>query len=61
MLGVSRGERVLEIGVGTGRTLARVADAVGLEGHVYGVDLSDEWPGSRENCSARTTSLHAWD
>lgn len=42
MLGVSRGERVLEIGFGTGRTLARVADAVGLEGHVYGVDLSDE-------------------
>jgi SAM-dependent methyltransferase len=35
------GSRVLEVGCGTGRNLAPLVQAVGAEGHVYGVDLSD--------------------
>lgn len=35
------GARVLEVGCGTGRNLARLVQAVGAEGHVYGVDLSE--------------------
>lgn len=34
------GERVLEIGCGTGTTTARLADAVGARGHVAAVDVS---------------------
>lgn len=35
------GDRVLEIGCGTGRNLRLLRDAVGPQGHVYGVDLSE--------------------
>lgn len=35
------GSRVLEVGCGTGRNLAHLVQAVGAEGRVYGVDLSD--------------------
>ena len=35
------GDRVLEIGCGTGRNLRFLRDAVGPGGHVYGVDLSE--------------------
>ena len=35
-----RGERVVEIGVGTGRDLALLRDRVGASGRVLGVDLS---------------------
>jgi len=35
------GARVLEVGCGTGRNLARLVQAVGEQGHVYGVDLSE--------------------
>jgi ubiquinone/menaquinone biosynthesis C-methylase UbiE len=35
------GDRVLEVGCGTGRNLSLLRDAVGQEGHVYGVDLSE--------------------
>src|ERR1044071_938340 len=34
------GARVLEVGCGTGRNLAGLVQAVGEQGHVYGVDLS---------------------
>jgi demethylmenaquinone methyltransferase/2-methoxy-6-polyprenyl-1,4-benzoquinol methylase len=39
-LELQSGERVLEIGCGTGRNLRFLREAVGPEGHVYGVDLS---------------------
>jgi demethylmenaquinone methyltransferase/2-methoxy-6-polyprenyl-1,4-benzoquinol methylase len=35
------GDRVLEVGCGTGRNLALLREAVGPQGYVYGVDLSD--------------------
>ena len=40
-LEVQPGSRVLEVGCGTGRNFSPLLDAVGAEGHVYGVDLSE--------------------
>jgi len=39
-LSIERGERVLEIGFGTGRCLQRIAEQVGQEGKAYGIDIS---------------------
>jgi ubiquinone/menaquinone biosynthesis C-methylase UbiE len=47
-LGLSRGDSVLDIGCGTGRNFPYLRDAVGPEGHVYGVDIS---PGMLERAS----------
>ncbi len=40
-LNLRAGDRVLEVGCGTGRNLRRLVAAVGESGHVYGVDLSE--------------------
>jgi demethylmenaquinone methyltransferase/2-methoxy-6-polyprenyl-1,4-benzoquinol methylase len=41
-LALRRGERVLEIGFGTGSSLVELATLVGPEGKVFGVDLADQ-------------------
>lgn len=40
-LGVVDGERILEIGCGTGHCMQALAQSVGLTGKAYGIDLSD--------------------
>ncbi len=39
-LNIASGEIVLEIGFGTGHCLKQIAEAVGEEGRVYGIDIS---------------------
>jgi demethylmenaquinone methyltransferase/2-methoxy-6-polyprenyl-1,4-benzoquinol methylase len=39
-LGASAGQRVLDIGYGTGHALVRLANDVGQTGHVHGVEIS---------------------
>ncbi|MEO8028176.1 MAG: methyltransferase domain-containing protein [Bryobacteraceae bacterium] len=40
-LALKSGERVLEIGYGTGHSLVQLAKAIGADGKVFGIDLSD--------------------
>lgn len=40
-LELQSGDRVLEVGCGTGRNFTHLVEAVGKRGHIYGVDLSD--------------------
>jgi demethylmenaquinone methyltransferase/2-methoxy-6-polyprenyl-1,4-benzoquinol methylase len=42
LLAAAEGERVLEIGFGTGHSLVALAKSVGATGKVHGIDLSDE-------------------
>ncbi|MFO8037510.1 MAG: methyltransferase domain-containing protein [Anaerolineales bacterium] len=41
MLAAQEGERVLEIGFGTGHALVQIAQRIGKTGHVYGIDISE--------------------
>src|SRR5208337_47456 len=42
LLNARAGESVLEIGFGTGHTLVSLAQAVGSNGKVFGIELSDK-------------------
>ncbi|MCA9070511.1 MAG: methyltransferase domain-containing protein [Planctomycetaceae bacterium] len=42
LLSAQPGERVLEIGFGTGHCIVELAKAVGSEGRVFGIDISDQ-------------------
>ena len=41
-LTVKEGERVLEIGFGTGTSLVELAQMVGSQGRVFGIDIADQ-------------------
>lgn len=50
------GDHVLDIGVGSGRSLRRLVKAVGPEGHIYGVDLSEQML----KRASRRCEKHGW-
>lgn len=54
-LALAPGERVLEIGYGTGHTLVQLAEAVGPTGKVFGIDLSE---GMRAQAKERLEKAH---
>jgi SAM-dependent methyltransferase len=52
-LGLSRGDRVLEIGCGTGNAFPFLQRAIGLRGKIYGVDISPRMlEKAKERCNA---------
>jgi demethylmenaquinone methyltransferase/2-methoxy-6-polyprenyl-1,4-benzoquinol methylase len=54
---LNKGDRVLEIGCGTGRNLSFLSEAVGPTGQVYGVDLSEGMLAkAREACASQGLS-----
>jgi ubiquinone/menaquinone biosynthesis C-methylase UbiE len=55
-LAVRPGERILELGYGTGHALVALADETGPGGLVVGLDLS---PGMQQKALARLTRAHA--
>ena len=57
-LALAPGERVLEIGYGTGHCLVQLAEAVGPEGKVFGIDLSE---GMRARARERVEKEHLID
>jgi len=57
-LAIAPGERVLEIGYGTGHCLAQLAKAVGPGGRVFGIDLSE---GMRKRARDRLEKEHLLD
>ena len=57
-LAIEPGERVLEIGFGTGHCLVQLAEAVRREGKVFGIDVSE---GMRAQAQARLEKAHLMD
>ena len=57
-LALAAGERVLEIGYGTGCCLVQLAAAVGPKGRVFGIDLSE---GMRARARERVEKAHLID
>jgi len=57
-LALAPGERVLEIGFGTGHCLVEMARAVGPEGKIFGIDLSE---GMRAQAKDRLEKEHLKD
>lgn len=55
-LDLKTGDRVLEVGCGTGRNLSRLFEAVGNSGQLYGVDLSEGMLARAKALTAR----HKW-
>ena len=53
LLNPQPGEKIIEIGCGTGTSLVTLAQAAGAEGHVYGLDLS---PGMLAVANRRITT-----
>jgi ubiquinone/menaquinone biosynthesis C-methylase UbiE len=53
-LAIQPGENVLEIGFGTGKSLVALAQAVGEQGHVSGIDIS---PGMRQVATKRLQAV----
>jgi SAM-dependent methyltransferase len=52
-LGLSRGDRVLEIGCGTGNGFPFLQNAIGLRGKIYGIDISPRMlDKAKERCNA---------
>lgn len=56
-LGLRPGDRVLEIGCGTGRNFRYLRDAVGASGHIYGVDIS----AGMLDVARKLCVRHGWD
>lgn len=48
MLDARDGERILEVGFGTGRALLALADAAGASGEVFGIDISEGMAGTAQ-------------
>jgi demethylmenaquinone methyltransferase/2-methoxy-6-polyprenyl-1,4-benzoquinol methylase len=59
LLEARRGERILEIGFGTGTSVVALAEAVGESGHVFGVDISPGMKAVAEARSGRRDQPHA--
>lgn len=59
--GAMPGERVLDIGCGTGRTTAQLAKAVGAKGHVLGVDISEPLIGTARSQGLANASFEIGD
>jgi ubiquinone/menaquinone biosynthesis C-methylase UbiE len=55
LLEARSGERILEIGFGTGSSLVALAESVGASGHVFGIDIS---PGMKDVAAARIRSAN---
>src|SRR6185312_2225077 len=56
-LSLRPGDRVLEVGCGTGRNLPFLQKAVGAQGHVHGVDIS----GGMLREASKLRSEQGWD